>query len=102
MVCTLNEQCSGICGEASFRDERLTLAERGKIDVFKINDDDDDEQRSAVLSPTQLQNCDRANYKFICKCKIFLISFFDFETFLSVIYNRFQTCCSSSQLVSFE
>ena len=28
---------------ASFREERLTLAERGKIDVFKINDDDDDE-----------------------------------------------------------
>ena len=35
-------QCSGICGGASFREERLTLAERGKIDVFKINDDDDD------------------------------------------------------------
>ena len=27
--------------------ERLTLAERGKIDVFKINDDeDDDDDRS--------------------------------------------------------
>ena len=44
MVCTLNGQCSEeICGEASFREERLTLAERGKIDVFKINDDDDDD-----------------------------------------------------------
>ena len=29
-------QCSGICGE-----RRLTLAERGKMDVLKINDDDD-------------------------------------------------------------
>ena len=28
---------SGICGGASFREERLTLAERGKIDVFKIS-----------------------------------------------------------------
>ena len=37
LVCTLNGQCSGICGGASFREERLTLAERGKIDVFKIN-----------------------------------------------------------------
>ena len=26
---------------ASFREERLTLAERGKMDVLKINDDDD-------------------------------------------------------------
>ena len=41
--CTLNGQCSGICGGASFREERLTLAERGKIDVFKINDDDGDD-----------------------------------------------------------
>ena len=38
----LNGQCSGICGGASFREERLTLVEHGKIDVFKINDDDDD------------------------------------------------------------
>ena len=43
MVCTLNGHCSGICGGASFREERLTLAERGKIDIFKINDDDDDD-----------------------------------------------------------
>ena len=43
LVCTLNGQCSGICGGASFREERLTLAERGKMDVFKINDDDDDD-----------------------------------------------------------
>ena len=41
LVCTLNGQCSGICGRASFWEERLTLAERGKIAVFKINDDDD-------------------------------------------------------------
>ena len=34
-------QCSGICGGASFREEHLTLAERGKIDVLEINDDDD-------------------------------------------------------------
>ena len=40
-MCTLNGQCSGICGGASFRVERLTLAERGKMDILKINDDDD-------------------------------------------------------------
>ena len=43
LVCTLNGQCSGISGGASFWEERLTLAERGKIGVFKINDDDDDD-----------------------------------------------------------
>ena len=26
----LNGQCSGICGEASYRGKRLTLAERGR------------------------------------------------------------------------
>ena len=40
----LNGQCSEICGGASFREERLTLAERGKMDVLKINDDDDDDE----------------------------------------------------------
>ena len=30
LVCTLNGQCSGICGGASYREERLTLAERGR------------------------------------------------------------------------
>ena len=30
----LNGQCSGICGGASYREERLTLAEHGKMDVF--------------------------------------------------------------------
>jgi hypothetical protein len=45
LVCTLNGQCSGICGGASFREERLTLAECGKMDVLKINDDDDDEKQ---------------------------------------------------------
>ena len=43
LVCTLNGQCSGICGGASFWEEHLTLAKCGKIDVFKINDDDDDD-----------------------------------------------------------
>ena len=42
-VCTLNGQCSWMCGGASFREERLTLAECGKIEVFKINDNDDDD-----------------------------------------------------------
>ena len=33
-----------MCGEASYRSKRLTLAERGRnIDIFKINDDDDDD-----------------------------------------------------------
>ena len=48
MVCTLNGQCSGICGGASFWEERLTLAERGKIDDFKINDDVDDDSMPVV------------------------------------------------------
>ena len=39
----LNGLCSGICGGASFWEERLTLAELGKMDVLNINDDDDDE-----------------------------------------------------------
>ena len=41
LVCKLNGQCSGICGKASFQEERLTLAGRGEMDVSKINDDDD-------------------------------------------------------------
>ena len=28
-------QCSGICGGASYREERLTLAERGRNERFK-------------------------------------------------------------------
>ena len=31
----LNGQCSEICGEASYRDKRLTLAERGRDGRFK-------------------------------------------------------------------
>ena len=42
LVCMLNGQCSGICGGASFWEERLTLAELGKMDVLKINDGDYD------------------------------------------------------------
>ena len=30
LVCTLNEQYSGICGEASYRGKCLTLAEHGR------------------------------------------------------------------------
>ena len=37
--CGLNGQCSGICGEASYRGNCLTLAEHG-IDDLKINYDD--------------------------------------------------------------
>ena len=39
----LNGQCSRICGGASpsFREEHLTLSERGEMDVLKINNDDD-------------------------------------------------------------
>ena len=32
-----------ICGGVSFQKERLTLAERGKMDALKINVDDDDD-----------------------------------------------------------
>ena len=44
----LNGQCSGICGGASFREECLTLAERGRNGCFKnkYDDDDDDKLRS--------------------------------------------------------
>ena len=35
MVYMLNGQCSGICGGASIREERLTLAERGRNGRFK-------------------------------------------------------------------
>ena len=35
LVCTLNGQCSGMCGEASYRGKRLTLAERGRNGRFK-------------------------------------------------------------------
>ena len=31
-------------GGASFREERLTLAELGKMEVLNINDDDDDDR----------------------------------------------------------
>ena len=40
LVCTLNGWCSGICGEASFREKCLTLAK--EIEVLKINDDNDE------------------------------------------------------------
>ena len=43
LVCTLNGQCSGICTEASYREKRLTLAERGRNGRFNDNYDDDDE-----------------------------------------------------------
>ena len=36
----LNEQCTGICIGASFREERLNLAECGEMYILKINDDD--------------------------------------------------------------
>ena len=35
MVCTLNGQYLGICGEATYREKRLTLAERGRNVHFK-------------------------------------------------------------------
>ena len=31
----LNRQCSGICGEASYRGKHLTLAEHGRNGRFK-------------------------------------------------------------------
>ena len=43
-VYTLNGWCSGICGEASYREKHLTLAERGRNGRLKINGDDDDLQ----------------------------------------------------------
>ena len=49
LVYMLNGQCSGICGGASFREERLTLAERGEMDILKRNDDDDDDDDEIKL-----------------------------------------------------
>ena len=46
LVCTMNEQCSGICREVSYREKRLTLSERGRNGRFennKKNDGDDDD-----------------------------------------------------------
>ena len=51
MVCTLTGQYSGICGGDSFWEEDLTLAEHGKIDVFEINDDDDDDETGRIKIP---------------------------------------------------
>ena len=35
LVCTLNGQCSGICGETSYQEKRLTPAARGRNGRFK-------------------------------------------------------------------
>ena len=35
LVCTLNRQCSGICGAASYLGKRLTLAEHERNVRFK-------------------------------------------------------------------
>ena len=41
LICTLNGQCSGICGETSYWGKLLTLAEHVKeVAVLKINIDD--------------------------------------------------------------
>ena len=37
LVGTMNRQCSGICGEASYWGKRLTLAERGRNGRFFKN-----------------------------------------------------------------
>ena len=37
LVCILNRQCSGICGEASYRGKRLILVERGRNRCLKTN-----------------------------------------------------------------
>ena len=56
-----------MCGEASYREKRLTLAERGKNDVLKINDDDDDELYISIL-PIQLNSCPGYDVKLIRCC----------------------------------
>ena len=48
-VYTLNGWCSGICGEASYREKRLTIAGRGRNGRFKINGDDDDDSELFFL-----------------------------------------------------
>ena len=50
LVCLLNGQCSGICGGASFREERLTLAEHGETNVLNVNDDDDEPRHQPILN----------------------------------------------------
>ena len=39
----LNERCSGICGGTSYGQASNSSLAWKKMDVFKINDDDDDE-----------------------------------------------------------
>ena len=44
LVCTMNGQCSGICGKASYQGKRLTLAEHernGRLKEMMMIDDDD-------------------------------------------------------------
>ena len=80
LVCTLNGQCSGICGGASFREERLTLAERGKIDVLKINNDNDDDDEHLRLS--NLHYC-------VCNCYIFdLTSTIVWTPIQTLVFNK--------------
>ena len=57
LVCTLSGWCSGISGEASFREKRLTLAERGRKHFLKINDDDDDDDDHHHHHHHQLLKC---------------------------------------------
>ena len=49
LVCTL----SGQCGGASFREERLNIAEPGKMDILKINGDDDYHETISGLKKTK-------------------------------------------------
>ena len=48
-VYTLYGWCSGICGEASYREKRLTLSME-EMDILKINGDDDDESGQPPLA----------------------------------------------------
>ena len=53
LVYMLNGQCSGICGEASYREKRPTLAERGRNGRFKnkwcFNKGEDEWERVGLL-----------------------------------------------------
>ena len=51
-----------MCGEASFRDKRLTIAERRikNIYVFEINDDDDETLQWATIDSLTRQRMEHA------------------------------------------
>ena len=49
LVCVGSGLCSEMCRGASYREKHLTLAKHGKMNVLKINDDDDEQHDSIFI-----------------------------------------------------